>query len=370
MKLFRKILLLCLLCWVGTALAQDVILKKDNTTVLSKVLEVTSTEIKFKKWSNQDGPTYSISRSEVISINYQNGDVDKFIDPVVTTPIPHQSPATYSVVQTPIAQTQLKPEKPKSPYSRGRVQFSLNGGVAIPVGKFGTTNNITNLDDYCAPFSMFAEFLGTADEVGVGAAKTGFIGSMKLHVPCYENGRSIIGIPMKFNVLYHGISDSEKQAYRPLWEVFISNEFNAEYGVNAYQLNISKFSSYLNFSILTGIDYTYYINKPFALFAEGNIGLNISHVTSTQMRNSLAGTYISTYQFYSEEELSVKYKTKASFAYEMGVGMILFDHFSLGAFYSSCVPVQLTCAITRFSDEGTVKKLQPSVISIQLGVLF
>lgn len=65
---------------VGTASAQDVILKKDNTTVLSKVLEVTSTEIKYKKWDNQDGPTYSINRSEVVSINYENGEVEKFSD--------------------------------------------------------------------------------------------------------------------------------------------------------------------------------------------------------------------------------------------------------------------------------------------------
>ena len=41
-----------LLCITGTAVSQDVILKKDNTTVLSKVLEITGTEIKYKKWSN------------------------------------------------------------------------------------------------------------------------------------------------------------------------------------------------------------------------------------------------------------------------------------------------------------------------------
>ena len=57
------------------AMAQDVIVKKDGTTILSKVLEISSTEIKYKKWSNQDGPMYSIDKSEVHSINYQNGEV-------------------------------------------------------------------------------------------------------------------------------------------------------------------------------------------------------------------------------------------------------------------------------------------------------
>ncbi len=58
--------------------AQDVIVKKDNSTILSKVTKISSTEIEYKKWSNQDGPTYTINKSEVVSINYQNGEVEHF----------------------------------------------------------------------------------------------------------------------------------------------------------------------------------------------------------------------------------------------------------------------------------------------------
>ena len=58
------------------SMAQDVIVKKDGTTILSKVLEISGTEIKYKKWSNQDGPMYLINKSEVHSINYQNGEVE------------------------------------------------------------------------------------------------------------------------------------------------------------------------------------------------------------------------------------------------------------------------------------------------------
>jgi hypothetical protein len=74
-RLFTTIFLLCL---AEMAIAQDVIVKKDQSTVMSKVLEITSTEIKYKKWNNQEGPTYSISRSEVLSINFENGEVEKF----------------------------------------------------------------------------------------------------------------------------------------------------------------------------------------------------------------------------------------------------------------------------------------------------
>ncbi len=58
--------------------AQDVIVKKDDSTILAKVLEVTETNIKYKKHSNQTGPTYTISIENVRAINYQNGEKEDF----------------------------------------------------------------------------------------------------------------------------------------------------------------------------------------------------------------------------------------------------------------------------------------------------
>lgn len=74
------LMLLLLSLSFGMTMAQDVIVKKDGSTILSKVLEIGGIEIKYKKWSNQDGPTYTIPRSEILSINYQNGEVDSFYD--------------------------------------------------------------------------------------------------------------------------------------------------------------------------------------------------------------------------------------------------------------------------------------------------
>lgn len=79
MKTLRRLtVILALLCFIGTVTAQDVIVMKDQSTIMSKVLEITSTEIKYKKWNSQDGPTYSISLSDVLSINHQNGEMDTF----------------------------------------------------------------------------------------------------------------------------------------------------------------------------------------------------------------------------------------------------------------------------------------------------
>lgn len=384
MKMHRNILLAVILLFsAGVATAQDVILKKDNTTVLSKVLEITSTEIEYKKWSNQEGPTYSINRSEVTRINFQNGDVEQFTEQIVPVTPPQQTVVTHPEVQAapiqPQPQADPKPEKPKSPYSRGRVQFSLNGGVAIPVGKFGTTDK----NKFCAPFS----FGGDELEIGYGAAKTGFNASMKLHIPVYTKDKDIIGVLLKLNVMYNGFSDIEKRRYRELWQ-YLGSTMNEQYGSNAYQYHVTKYSNYLNFSIMGGGDYTHYFSKSFGLFAEASIGLNISAITKSNLSNLRGGTlayvdYENHIEYYSGDGMEVKYKTKANFTYEIGGGIFLFNHLSIGVFYTGCSPFQISPSwreySTSYADEHgnyednveiTAPKLNVSVLSIQLGVHF
>lgn len=58
--------------------AQDVIIKKDGTTILSTVIKVGQLEVEYKKYNNQTGPTYTISINELSHINYANGTKDTF----------------------------------------------------------------------------------------------------------------------------------------------------------------------------------------------------------------------------------------------------------------------------------------------------
>jgi hypothetical protein len=54
------------------------IVKPDGTIIKAKILEVSDESIKYKKADNPDGPTYTASKSSITSINYANGDVEKF----------------------------------------------------------------------------------------------------------------------------------------------------------------------------------------------------------------------------------------------------------------------------------------------------
>ena len=63
---------LFLLCAVGVS-AQDVIVKKDGSTIVCRVVELTSSEIVYKKWSDLNGSNYVMNRADASAINYQNG---------------------------------------------------------------------------------------------------------------------------------------------------------------------------------------------------------------------------------------------------------------------------------------------------------
>ena len=78
MKTFKLILIAVFLITTSIAKAQDVIVKKDNSTILSKVTRISEAEIEYKKWSNLDGPTYVIDIDEVVSINNQNGEIEHY----------------------------------------------------------------------------------------------------------------------------------------------------------------------------------------------------------------------------------------------------------------------------------------------------
>ncbi|MBL7864210.1 MAG: hypothetical protein JNK10_05000 [Cyclobacteriaceae bacterium] len=75
--LLRYSMMLMMMVGVLTIFAQapvDKIHNKDGTIVQAKVLEILPTEIKYKKASNPDGPTYTILKSDVTKIVYANGE--------------------------------------------------------------------------------------------------------------------------------------------------------------------------------------------------------------------------------------------------------------------------------------------------------
>ncbi len=87
------------------AYAQDIITKKNGEDIKAKVLEVTKTEIKYKRFESPEGAIYTMDKAEIVMIRYKDGTKDLFIQdeaavkakeaaPVVEQkPIPVKRPA-------------------------------------------------------------------------------------------------------------------------------------------------------------------------------------------------------------------------------------------------------------------------------------
>lgn len=76
--IMRFMLLVMLLCLSSVVMAQDIIVKKDGTTIKAKVEKVTDTVIEYKKFTNLTGPTYTIKIADLLAINYENGESETF----------------------------------------------------------------------------------------------------------------------------------------------------------------------------------------------------------------------------------------------------------------------------------------------------
>jgi hypothetical protein len=61
-----------------TSYAQDIITTKKGEDIKAKVLEINIHEVKYKKVENPDSPIYTLLKSDILMIRYENGSKDIF----------------------------------------------------------------------------------------------------------------------------------------------------------------------------------------------------------------------------------------------------------------------------------------------------
>lgn len=72
------IIAMLMICIAQFGKAQDVINYQNGGQMQAKILEISETEIKFKKFSNLEGPVYTIGKNTVTSILFENGETEVF----------------------------------------------------------------------------------------------------------------------------------------------------------------------------------------------------------------------------------------------------------------------------------------------------
>lgn len=66
------------LLFFSNSFSQDTIFMKDKSVVIAKVLEILPDYVKYKKYDNLDGPSYTELKADIMRIVYQNGTIDEF----------------------------------------------------------------------------------------------------------------------------------------------------------------------------------------------------------------------------------------------------------------------------------------------------
>lgn len=152
----KKLLALAIALFViCDMMAQDLIKRSDDSTIEAKVLEISPELVKYKRFSNLDGPTYVLPISQILYIEYQNGERENFSQLVDSE--------KNSVTQTPEPQYVAKRYNIGDLYENGDIR-----GVVCAVSDSGTHGLIISLEQAVLHWSTFEK----GDYRLVGASST------------------------------------------------------------------------------------------------------------------------------------------------------------------------------------------------------
>lgn len=85
----------------GRLAAQDSLYKRDGTVLAVKLIEVTQAEVKYKRADYTDGPTFIVSKSELLKIRYANGSIEDCSSAKVAAPAATAQPTLVLVKEPP-----------------------------------------------------------------------------------------------------------------------------------------------------------------------------------------------------------------------------------------------------------------------------
>jgi len=251
----------------------------DGTEILSKVIEINNTEIKYKLFDNQNGPTIITLKKNIFIIKYENGTKEVFTENLIK-----DSPKNIQV-ETKLNTNYCVKKGNKIIDAFYGVTFN-NYGASTLNNSWPRPNNITN--KYCIGGAF--EYL-VNDKIGIGAEITYRVLSgtgndyrsdssyynpeiFKMDIK-YEKLRTFA----KINVHFYKTNKVDFYSNFGLGLVFERIEFNQE----PPSFNYPIFQNYRNdnrrtFGIKAGLGLRVYLSDVFGLHAELSIGGPIARI--------------------------------------------------------------------------------------------
>lgn len=175
MKKSTLLLFWALCCGISAAVAQDLIVRTDSTRIEARVTEVSPETVRYKRFSNPDGPTYVLPVAGIDYIRYANGETDRFRQPAAPAPAPDAPVAGAPAAPAPAPDAPVAAPAPASATASDPaapaalpVQYELkryavgdyydfNGvkGVVCKVTEDGLHGMVVSLDEVMIPWSVF-----------------------------------------------------------------------------------------------------------------------------------------------------------------------------------------------------------------------
>ena len=162
----KKLLFVLFAVWCGamTAAAQDLIVKTDASQVEARVLEISPDAVRYKRFSNPDGPTYVLPVAEIRYIRYANGEVEYYAKEAPAEPLTPARSAGEAQEQA-AGETEAAPQaeapRPAPEYVLRRYEvgdlYDRDGvkGVVCIVSDEGTHGLVISLEQIYLTWSEF-----------------------------------------------------------------------------------------------------------------------------------------------------------------------------------------------------------------------
>jgi len=290
----RNIFLLSIVLCAINVYAQDIITLNNGDEIEVSVQKIDETEVAYKRWDFQDGPTFTLKKNEIFRIKYQNGTKDVFNNFSEFVEVQIEQPQVEQTASTPdnLPQQPQQPQQPRHPAeskvkkpkktSDGGVSIHLGG--AFPVGDFGNDN-------------LYAD-------KALGAGE-GFNVVLKGKIPLSVKG---LGVTVSGDFIFNGY----KGDWKDMWD---GVQTVIEHAGGTFVR-----PRYINVPIFVGLNYKYSVGRSFGVWGEAGLGPNFRTMTTAKTE-------------VDNQKVKVVFPVKTSFGFQVGAGIMIKNSVSLGVHY-------------------------------------
>lgn len=170
---------------VSSSYSQDVIIFHNGDMIESTIMEISASEIKYKKYDNLDGPLYVVLKKDIFMINYSTGEKDIF----------ERNSSSKE------EKSNDNKNQEETPYSTGTKILQANNLLAIDI-----TNEVLNLNFGMGGFvsDNFA-IIGQLNRLGAGSSYTAAFTEIALTGLYYFNSGFFIGPSIVYDNYYEDV---------------------------------------------------------------------------------------------------------------------------------------------------------------------